>query len=163
LARVDAGPGPGTVPRTGPDGVRAGLPGDARRRLHGRRRVPLPRLAGGARSRRGGRRGGDRNRAALRGVWARRAGALPAGVAGRGTTVVHAPHAAAHELDLLAESGARVCICPTTEANLGDGFAPAEEICERGIGICIGSDSNVRIDPLEELRELEGTARRRTG
>jgi formimidoylglutamate deiminase len=79
------------------------------------------------------------------------------------STVVHATHADAHELDLLAESGARVCICPTTEANLGDGFAPAEEICERGIGICIGSDSNVRIDPLEELRELEGTARRRTG
>ena len=36
-------------------------------------------------------------------------------------------------------------------------------MCERGIGICIGSDSNVRIDPLEELRELEGIARRRTG
>jgi formimidoylglutamate deiminase len=31
---------------------------------------------------------------------------------------------------------------------------------ERGIGLCIGSDSNVRIDPLEELRELEGIARR---
>jgi formimidoylglutamate deiminase len=85
------------------------------------------------------------------------------GCLGPRTTVVHATHADAHELDLLAESGARVCICPTTEANLGDGFAPAEEICERGIGICIGSDSNVRIDPLEELRELEGTARRRTG
>jgi formimidoylglutamate deiminase len=86
-----------------------------------------------------------------------------AGCLGPHTTVVHATHADAHELDLLAESGARVCICPTTEANLGDGFAPAEKICERGIGICIGSDSNVRIDPLEELRELEGTARRRTG
>jgi formimidoylglutamate deiminase len=35
-----------------------------------------------------------------------------------------------------------------------------ERICGRGIGICIGSDSNVRIDPLEELRELEGIARR---
>jgi formimidoylglutamate deiminase len=85
------------------------------------------------------------------------------GCLGPHTTVVHATHADAHELDLLAESGTRVCICPTTEANLGDGFAPVEEICERGIGICIGSDSNVRIDPLEELRELEGTARRRTG
>jgi formimidoylglutamate deiminase len=29
--------------------------------------------------------------------------------------------------------------------------------------MCIGSDSNVRIDPLEELRELEGIARRQTG
>jgi formimidoylglutamate deiminase len=85
------------------------------------------------------------------------------GCLGPHATVVHATHADARELDLLAESGARVCICPTTEANLGDGFAPAEEICERGIGICIGSDSNVRIDPLEELRELEGIARRRTG
>ena len=78
------------------------------------------------------------------------------------TTVVHATHADARELDLVAEAGARVCVCPTTEANLGDGFAPVEELCSRGIGICIGSDSNVRIDPLEELRELEGTARRRT-
>jgi formimidoylglutamate deiminase len=85
------------------------------------------------------------------------------GCLGPHSTVVHATHASARELDLLAESGARVCVCPTTEANLGDGFCPAEEICGRGIGICIGSDSNVRIDPLEELRELEGIARRRTG
>ena len=85
-----------------------------------------------------------------------------AGCLGPHSTVVHATHADAHELDILAETGSRVCVCPTTEANLGDGFCPAEEICERGIGMCIGSDSNVRIDPLEELRELEGIARRRT-
>src|SRR6266487_1481084 len=85
------------------------------------------------------------------------------GCLGPHATVVHATHADAHELDLLADAGSRVCVCPTTEANLGDGFCPVEEICERGIGICIGSDSNVRIDPLEELRELEGIARRRTG
>jgi formimidoylglutamate deiminase len=86
-----------------------------------------------------------------------------AGCLGPHATVVHATHADANELDLIAEAGARVCVCPTTEANLGDGFSPVEEICRRGIGICIGSDSNVRIDPLEELRELEGIARRRTG
>jgi formimidoylglutamate deiminase len=85
------------------------------------------------------------------------------GCLGPHSTVIHATHADAHELDLLAEAGARVCVCPTTEANLGDGFVPAEELCERGIGICIGADSNVRIDPLEELRELEGVARRRAG
>jgi len=85
------------------------------------------------------------------------------GCLGPSTTVVHATHADAHELDLLADAGARVCLCPTTEANLGDGFAPVQELCERGVGICIGSDSNVRIDPLEELRELEGIARRRAG
>jgi formimidoylglutamate deiminase len=76
------------------------------------------------------------------------------------TTVVHATQADDRELDLLADVGARVCVCPTTEANLGDGFAPVERIVERGIPLCIGSDSNVRIDPLEELRELEGIARR---
>ena len=85
------------------------------------------------------------------------------GCLGPHATVVHGTHADAHELDLLAEAGSRVCVCPTTEANLGDGFCPVEDICERGIGICSGSDSNVRIDPLEELRELEGIARRRTG
>ena len=84
------------------------------------------------------------------------------GCLGARTTVVHATHADEHELDLISETGARICACPTTEANLGDGFLPVERVCERSIGVCIGSDSNVRIDPLEELRELEGIARRRT-
>jgi formimidoylglutamate deiminase len=78
------------------------------------------------------------------------------------TTVVHATHADDAELDLIAEAGARVCICPTTEANLADGFAPVVGLLERGIPVCIGSDSNIRIDPLEELRELDGIARRQT-
>ena len=85
------------------------------------------------------------------------------GCLGPRTTVVHATHADDHELDLIAEAGARICVCPTTEASLGDGFVPAERLLERGIPLCIGSDSNVRIDPLEELRELEGIARRQTG
>ncbi len=76
------------------------------------------------------------------------------------TTIVHGTHASDAELDLLADAGARICVCPTTEANLGDGFVPVRRIRERGIGLSIGSDSNVRIDPLEELRELEGIGRR---
>jgi formimidoylglutamate deiminase len=84
------------------------------------------------------------------------------GCLGPGTTIVHGTHASDGELDLIAEAGTRVCACPTTEANLGDGFAPIERIRERGIALCIGSGSNVRIDPLEELRELEGIARRQT-
>ena len=85
------------------------------------------------------------------------------GCLGPRTTVVHATHADGSELDLLAQAGARVCACPTTEANLGDGFLPVERLLHRGIGICIGSDSNVRIDPFEELRELDGIARRQAG
>ncbi|MFO7571802.1 MAG: amidohydrolase family protein [Gaiellaceae bacterium] len=86
-----------------------------------------------------------------------------AGCLGPRTTVVHATHADGAELDLLARSGTTVCACPTTEADLGDGFLAAERIRVRGIPLCIGSDSNVRIDPLEELRELEGIARRQIG
>jgi formimidoylglutamate deiminase len=82
------------------------------------------------------------------------------GCLGTRTTIVHATHADDAELDLLAETGSRICVCPTTEANLGDGYFPVKRVLERGIGICIGSDSNARIDPLEELRELEGIARR---
>jgi formimidoylglutamate deiminase len=82
------------------------------------------------------------------------------GCLGPRTTVVHGTHADERELDLLAESGARVCLCPTTEANLGDGFPPLGGLLAREIPLCIGSDSNVRIDPLEELREIDGTARR---
>jgi formimidoylglutamate deiminase len=85
------------------------------------------------------------------------------GCLGPRTTVVHATHATPGELDLIAEAGASVCICPTTEANLGDGFPPLEGLLGRQIRLSIGSDSNVRLDPLEELRELEGTARRQTG
>ncbi|MFL6042812.1 MAG: amidohydrolase family protein, partial [Gaiellales bacterium] len=72
----------------------------------------------------------------------------------------HATHVTADELGLLAGSGATVCACPTTEANLGDGFLPAAELLQRGIPVCIGSDSNTVVDPILELREIEACARR---
>jgi formimidoylglutamate deiminase len=85
------------------------------------------------------------------------------GCLGPRTTVVHATHANGSELDLLGDAHARICACPTTEANLGDGFLPVERVLHRRIGLCVGSDSNVRIDPFEELRELDGIARRQSG
>jgi formimidoylglutamate deiminase len=85
------------------------------------------------------------------------------GFLGPGTTIVHATHADEHELDLLAEHGASVCACPTTEGNLGDGFLPAVGIRDRGIRLSVGSDSHVRVDPFEELREVETNARRAEG
>jgi formimidoylglutamate deiminase len=85
------------------------------------------------------------------------------GFLGPDTTLVHATHADAWELDLLSEHGASVCACPTTEGNLGDGFLPAQEIMDRGIPLSVGSDSHVRIDPFEELREIEINARRLSG
>ena len=85
------------------------------------------------------------------------------GFLGPSTTIVHATHANERELDLLSEHSASVCACPTTEGNLGDGFVPAEGILERHVRLSVGSDSHVRIDPFEELRELETNARRLSG
>jgi formimidoylglutamate deiminase len=85
------------------------------------------------------------------------------GVLGPAATVVHATHASPRELDLLAETGSTVCACPTTEANLGDGFLPAAELWERRVPVSFGADSNVRLDPFEEARESEGCARRLSG
>jgi len=82
------------------------------------------------------------------------------GCLGPRTTIVHGTHVDEHELELLATAGARICVCPLTEANLGDGFLPVARVLDHGIPLCIGSDSNVRLDPLEEIRELEGIARR---
>jgi formimidoylglutamate deiminase len=86
-----------------------------------------------------------------------------AGFLGPSTTIVHATHAGEEELDLLSQHGASVCACPTTEGNLGDGFLPAESILERNLGLSVGTDSHVRIDPFEELREIETIARRLSG
>jgi formimidoylglutamate deiminase len=85
------------------------------------------------------------------------------GLLGTGTTVVHATHVSDNELDLLAETGSTVCACPTTEANLGDGFLPAAGLWERDVRVTFGADSNVRLDPFEEARETEGCARRQSG
>jgi formimidoylglutamate deiminase len=83
-----------------------------------------------------------------------------AGCLGPRTTIVHGTHASDAELDLLSQAGASVCLCPTTEANLGDGYLPALRLYERGIRVCIGTDSNTVIDPVVEVREVEAVARR---
>jgi formimidoylglutamate deiminase len=61
---------------------------------------------------------------------------------------------------LLAETDTIVVACPTTEGNLGDGHLPALRYRDAGVRLAIGSDSQVRIDPFEEVREMETGARR---
>jgi formimidoylglutamate deiminase len=77
------------------------------------------------------------------------------------TTIVHATHANATEIALLAQNGCTVCVCPTTEGDLGDGIAPYAELLAAHIPLAIGSDSNTRLDPIEELRWAEYSARMR--
>lgn len=68
---------------------------------------------------------------------------------------VHATHMNPEETRALAGSGATAGLCPTTEANLGDGLFPLPAYREAGGGWGIGSDSHVSRDPAEELRLLE--------
>ncbi|MCJ0825279.1 formimidoylglutamate deiminase [Luteimonas sp. 50] len=70
-------------------------------------------------------------------------------------TLVHATHLDAVEVQGLAHSGATVALCPTTEANLGDGLFPLRDYLEAGGAFGIGSDSQISVSPVEELRWLE--------
>jgi formimidoylglutamate deiminase len=79
---------------------------------------------------------------------------------GERTSVVHAIHVDERDIALLADSGSIVITCPTTEGSLGDGYLPALRYRDAGVRLAIGTDSQVRIDPFEELRELETGARR---
>ncbi len=69
--------------------------------------------------------------------------------------LVHATHLTAAETAQLARSGAVAGLCPTTEANLGDGLFPLAEYLDAGGALGIGSDSHISISPVEELRWLE--------
>lgn len=69
--------------------------------------------------------------------------------------LVHATHTDNEEIQALAQSGAVVALCPSTEANLGDGLFPLRDYLEHGGKLAIGSDSHVSINPFEELRWLE--------
>jgi formimidoylglutamate deiminase len=70
-------------------------------------------------------------------------------------TLVHATHLTLGEVQDIAASQAVVALCPTTEANLGDGLFPLREFLALDGRIGIGSDSNVSVSPVEELRWLE--------
>ena len=70
-------------------------------------------------------------------------------------SLVHATHMDTEETASLAQSGAIVVLCPSTEANLGDGLFPLHDYLASGGRIAIGSDSHISINPFEELRWLE--------
>lgn len=86
-----------------------------------------------------------------------------AGVLAPGTTAVHATHLAGRDLELLAGSGTGVCLCPSTERDLGDGIGPAGALAAAGVQLSLGSDSHAVIDLLEEARLVELHERLATG
>jgi formimidoylglutamate deiminase len=82
------------------------------------------------------------------------------GFLGPRASVIHAIHVSERDVELLASSASIVVTCPTTEGNLGDGWLPALRYRDAGVRLAIGTDEQVRIDPFEELREMETLARR---
>ncbi len=69
--------------------------------------------------------------------------------------LVHATHLNKQECERLAASKAVAGLCPTTEANLGDGLFPAVDFLAHGGRFALGSDSHISVSPVEELRLLE--------
>ncbi|RZS90884.1 formiminoglutamate deiminase [Motilibacter rhizosphaerae] len=74
-------------------------------------------------------------------------------------TAVHATHVTPEDIDLLACAGAAVALCPSTEADLGDGIGPFRALADAGVRVALGSDQNAVIDPYAEARMLEHHAR----
>ncbi len=69
--------------------------------------------------------------------------------------LIHATHADEREAQALAERSVAVGICPTTEADLGDGLFPVREYLDGGGRVAVGSDSNLVTSAAEEVRLLE--------
>jgi formiminoglutamate deiminase len=78
-----------------------------------------------------------------------------AGVLGPGTVAVHATHLTDADVKALGATGTGVCLCPTTERDLGDGVGPAARLVTAGSPLSLGSDSHAMIDLLEEARLVE--------
>jgi formiminoglutamate deiminase len=76
---------------------------------------------------------------------------------------VHATHLAPHEAALLGAARAFACVCPTTEADLGDGLPDLGALRAAGARLCTGIDSHIITDPVAELRALETLERLRSG
>ena len=69
--------------------------------------------------------------------------------------LLHATHMTESEISAFAKTGAIAGLCPTTEANLGDGLFPLEQFLNQNGRFGVGSDSNTSVDAAEELRLLE--------
>jgi formimidoylglutamate deiminase len=77
-------------------------------------------------------------------------------------TIIHSTHTTPRDAAEFVAAGGRVCYCPLTEGNLGDGLAPHTPATVTTPGaVCVGTDSNVRLDFCEELRWLEFAQRLR--
>ena len=66
---------------------------------------------------------------------------------------VHLTHPLEGDVDRVVDSDGSICVCPSTELDLGDGFLPLD--ARLRARLCLGSDSHARIDLLHETATLE--------
>jgi formiminoglutamate deiminase len=78
-----------------------------------------------------------------------------AGVLGGRTTAIHATHVTDGDIKALGATGTGVCLCPSTERDLGDGVGPAARLVAAGCPLSLGSDSHAVVDLFEETRLVE--------
>ena len=84
------------------------------------------------------------------------------GLLGPNTTLVHGTHLSNQERKHIAQTGTTVCICPSTEADLGDGLIELGPLLDLKVPMTLGSDSQAIIDPFHEMRSLDMHERLRT-
>lgn len=77
-------------------------------------------------------------------------------------TAVHATHLTNRDIELLGSCQCSVCMCPTTERDLGDGIGPTPELTAAGVALSLGSDSHAVIDQMAEARAVELNERLRS-
>jgi len=84
------------------------------------------------------------------------------GVLGNNFVAVHATHLRPPEIEALGRAGAFVCLCRTTERDLGDGLPQVADLLKAGARVCVGVDSHASADAFEEVRAVEFDERSRT-
>lgn len=78
-------------------------------------------------------------------------------------SAVHASHLTEGDISMLGDAGVTIVMCPTTEADLGDGIGPARDLADAGAVIALGTDQHAVIDPMLEARALEHGERLASG
>ena len=78
-------------------------------------------------------------------------------------SAVHATHLTDDDIGALGSAGATIVMCPTTEADLGDGVGPARRLADAGARLALGTDQHAVVDPLLEARALEHGERLASG
>jgi len=78
-----------------------------------------------------------------------------AGALGGSFSAVHSTHLTGADIAMYANANSTVCMCPTTERDLGDGIGPTALLAEAGVAMSLGTDSHAVIDMFEEARAVE--------